>query len=141
MSGRPKKGVQTKGRNSCLKQANSWKKKIIREDALNDQRKKDLRRSQEREDREREVALQTKLKAKEDALKLQRELGMAEEDDNEEEEEDPLQKGRLYYESLFADNVMCVTYKGTRVFKNPERMELYYKRKMTSEEIERNRDL
>ena len=59
----------------------------------------------------------------------------------DDEEEDPLQEGRLYYESLFADNIMCVTYKGTRVFKNPERMEIYYKRKMTSEEIERNRDL
>ena len=125
-----------------MKQANSWKKKVIKEDALYDQRKKDLKRSQEREDREKEVALQVKLKAKEDALRLQRELGMMGEDEEEEEEgDDSPKKGKLYYESLFADNVMCVTYKGVPVFKNPERMEVYYKRKMTCEEVDRNRNL
>ena len=141
MSGRPRKGVQTKGRNSCLKQENSWKKKDQRQDALFDQRKKEMKRIQEKEDRAKEVALQAKLKAKEDARNLQRELGMANEKEEEEEGEDQYEKGRLYYESLFANNVMCVTYKGARVFKSPELMEIYYKRKMTSQEIENNRNL
>jgi hypothetical protein len=95
----------------------------------------------EREERERQVTIAAKLKAKEDALKLQRELGMMQDEDEEEEEVDKEQEGKLYYDNLFAENVMCVTYKRNRVFKTPQLMEVYYKRKMTKEEIERNRAL
>mmetsp|Transcript_1590 Transcript_1590/g.2539 ORF Transcript_1590/g.2539 Transcript_1590/m.2539 type:complete len:155 (-) Transcript_1590:120-584(-) len=130
---RPKNGVNTKGRASTLRQRNNRMKAAQEVGVKSDADK----RLQANISRDREVKEMAKRQAKQEAMQMQVEHGMVE----EEREASQQRLHKEFIRRLFPPPVRVINFRGQKVFKNKQSMQEFYKRVIEPAEWERNTQL
>ena len=128
---RPKCGINTRGRASCLGGKNKGFKAMLAQQQHVVDHKLEEKRQREK---------QLKAEKKQQALDLQKEYGMVDEAQVLARNSDSRRQQKMFLNSIFQQPENSIVYNDRRLFKTREAMQLYYQRRVDDVEWKDNLD-